>query len=140
MHFNHVGNDYGRGLVAQRTHCPPESCRAAYLWVDAFLLSGAVFALCLAVAEGRPVLRSSCIHVNTVLVHKLDDFYAPVYAPEQRQVIALVDVIWVCPGPQQGFAALIAASAHIKMQDWNNRSNLLDLDSLHALMSTMICL
>lgn len=82
-----------------------------HLWIDAMLLCGAVLALGLGVAERRPVFGSPGVHVDAILVHELDDFHAPVNCPEERQVVAGVDVVGIRTCPEKRFTALIAAPA-----------------------------
>ena len=51
------------------------------------------------------------VHVDAVLVHELDDLYAAVNGPEQRQVGASIDVVGVCSCSEQRFTALVAPPA-----------------------------
>jgi hypothetical protein len=51
------------------------------------------------------------IQIGAILMQQLHDLHAAVDAPEERQVVALIDVVGIRARPQQRLAALVAPSA-----------------------------
>ena len=83
---------------------------AADLGIDALLLCGAILALGLGIAQGRPVLGVADIQVGAVSVQQLDHVHAAVDGPEQGEVPSAILPVRVCPCPQQCPGTLQAAS------------------------------
>ena len=89
-------------------HTPRET--AADLRIDALLLCGAILALGLGIAQGRPVLGVADVQVSAVSVQQLDHVHAAVDGPEQGEVASAILPIGVSPCPQQRPGALQAPS------------------------------